>query len=50
MNSNDSQYKDTSTFLNKNNRIVVKFNDNALAEEMKKQAPKKLHTELMLIL
>lgn len=34
--------KTCSPFYNKNNKIVVKLNDNALAEEMKKQAPKKV--------
>ena len=29
-------------FYNKNNEIVVKLNNNALAEEMKKQAPKEV--------
>lgn len=29
-------------FYNKNNKMVVKFNNNTLTEEMKKQAPKKV--------
>lgn len=30
------------SFYNKNNKIIVELNNNALAEKMKKQAPKKV--------